>query len=355
LVYSSIVLGILGGIGFAELAFALVKPSSTLLVKKKQTVTNRNEVKVVFTVAIIGLLVFPAGTFWIPNPIHCTAANLFFCDQSPADSGVSITNGATIYSQAPFSDWRQTLNWVSQATPIDSVIISWWDYGYWFAVMGNRTTTADNGTLDTKRIAEIGRMFFSNATQAAKMAKQMGGDRPTYVAIFITGSRVPLQSSNGTTTYYYLLDTPTGSGFAGGGGDESKKQWFIRIGGLNESEFLECPTRSATCTNADGFNLTPHALNDTLFGQALPFRLAGFIFQANSTTGGVSLSPTYRFGVNGNPPLEAFSSPLNYAYPPSSTGPFRLAYASPSISNLYTCPGNSNYNCFSAILLYQVV
>jgi dolichyl-diphosphooligosaccharide--protein glycosyltransferase len=355
LVYSSIVLGILGGIGFAELAFALVKPSSTLLMKKKQTVTSRNDVKVVFTIAIIGLLVFPAGAYWIPNPIHCTAANTLFCDQSPADSAVSITNGATIYSQATFGDWRQTLNWVSQSTPINSVIISWWDYGYWFAVMGNRTTAADNGTLNSTRIADIGRMLMSNATQAAKMAKDIGGDRPTYVAIFITGSRVPLQSSNGTSTYYYLLYVPSGGGFAGGGGDESKKQWFINIGGLNESEFLECPHRSATCTNVDSFNLTPYALSNTLLGQALPFKLAGFIYLANSTSGGVSLSQSYRFGVNGAPPLEAFSSPLSYTYPSSSTGPFRLAYASPSINNLYTCPGNSNYECFSAILLYQVV
>ncbi|MDG6957494.1 MAG: hypothetical protein JRN55_01885, partial [Nitrososphaerota archaeon] len=48
LVYSSLALGILGGIGFAELAFALVKPSTTALVKKKQVPTSRNEMKVVF-------------------------------------------------------------------------------------------------------------------------------------------------------------------------------------------------------------------------------------------------------------------------------------------------------------------
>ncbi|MGD1054527.1 MAG: STT3 domain-containing protein [Nitrososphaerales archaeon] len=355
LVYSSIALGILGGIGFAELAFALVKPSSTPLAKKRQTVSNRNEIKVVFTIAVIGLLVFPAGAFWIPNPLNCTTANNLFCDRSPADSAVSITNGATIYSQFTFSDWRQTLNWVSQSTPINSVIISWWDYGYWFAVMGNRTTVADNGTLNSTRIAEIGRMFMSNTTQAAKMAKDMGGGRPTYVAIFITGSRVPLQNSSGASTYYYLLDVPSGSGFAAGGGDESKKQWFIRIGGLNESDFLECPSLSAFCTNVDDFSLTPNALSSTFFGQALPFKLAGFIVETNSTSGQVSVSQSYEFGVNGAPPLEAFTYPLSYTYSSSGTGPFRLAYASPSINNLYTCPGNGNFECFSTILLYQVV
>jgi len=359
LVYSSIALGILGGIGFAELAFAVVKPGTTTLVKKKQTVTTRNEMKVVFTIAMVGLVAFPAGAFWIPNPIACTSANSLFCDQSPADGAVSLVNGATIYSRAIYNDWTQALSWVSRSTPNNSVIIAWWDYGYWFAVMGNRTTVADNGTLNSTRIAEIGQMLMSNATVAAKMAEDMGGGRPTYVAIFLTGSKVPLQSSSGTTTYYYILDVPSGSGFTPGGGDESKKQWFIRIGGLNESRYLECdgstPLDSAgqSCENVDDFNLTPYALQDSLFANLFPFKFAGYIAQTNSTS--VSLAQTYQFGYNGAPPIEAFSSPLSYTFPSNSTGPFRLAYASPSMNNPYACPGNNGYSCFSAVLIYQVV
>ncbi len=349
LVYSSIALGILGGIGFAELAFAVVKPGATTLVKKKQPVTNRNEMRVVFTIAMIGLMVFPAGAFWIPNPIPCTSTNSLFCDQSPADSAVSIVNGATVYSRAVYSDWPQTLSWVSQATPVNSVIISWWDYGYWFAVMGNRTTVADNATINSTRIAEIGQMFMSNATTAAKMAKDMGGGRPTYVAIFLTGSIIQWNSS----TYFYILDVPSGGGLTAGGGDESKKQWFIRIGGLNESEFLECPSISATCENVDDFNLTPYALQNTLFAQLFPFKFADYIYEYNSTSD--ALSQSYQFGYNGAPPIEAFAYPGSYTYPSSSTGPFRLAYASPSIGSPYACPGNSDEACFSAVLIYQVV
>ena len=359
LVYSSIALGILGGVGFAELAFAVVKPGTTTLVKKKQTVTTRNEMKVVFTIAMIGLMAFPAGAFWIPNPIPCTSANSLFCDQSPADSAVSIVNGATIFSRSIYNDWPQALSWVSQSTPNNSVVIAWWDYGYWFAVMGNRTTVADNGTLNSTRIAEVGQLLMSNATVAAKMAEDMGEGRPTYVAIFLTGSLVPLQSSSGTTTYYYILDVPSGGGFTPGGGDESKKQWFIRIGGLNESQYLECdgstPLDSAgqPCQSVDDFNLTPYALQDSLFANLFPFKFKGYIVQTNSSS--VSVAQTYQFGYNGAPPIEAFSSPLSYTFPSNSTGPFRLAYASPSITDPYPCPGNSAYSCFSAILIYQVV
>ncbi|MDV3244613.1 MAG: hypothetical protein LYZ66_05505 [Nitrososphaerales archaeon] len=352
LVYSSIALGLLAGIGFAELMFALVKPSTTPLVKKKPTYTTRNEMKVVFSVAVIALIAFPAGTYWIPNPLTCTAANTYFCDQSPADAGVSLANGATTYPRSPFNDWIQTLQWIRQNTPTNAVIISWWDYGYWTAVMGNRTSAADNSTINGTRIAQIGRMFMSNATQATKIAKQIAGDRPAYVLLFITGSLVPISSGS----QYYILQVPAGGGFTAGGGDESKKQWFIRIGGLNESTFLECPNISATCQNIDDFNLTPYAAEQTLFGNLLPFRLAGFLVSSTSSQGQsqVSLSPTYQFGTNGTPPVEAFSYPSSYTFGTNSTGPFRLAYASPSTSNPTACPGNPQLSCFNAVLVYQV-
>ncbi len=383
LVYSSIALGILGGIGFAELAYAIVKPSSTPLVKKKQTPTSRNEMKVVFSIAVIALLVLPAGSYWIPNPITCTYAGELFCNNSPADAGVSIVNGATVYSRAAFSDWIQTMQWVRQDTPTNAVIISWWDYGYWFAVMGNRTTVVDNATLNSTRIAQVGQLLMSNVSQSATIAKQMSYIpgctptnssscyRPAYVAIFITGSIYPLTNpQTGQTTYFFILQVPSGGGFTAGGGDESKKQWFIRIGGLTESKYLECSGTSTNeltssglgCTTGDDFNLTPYALTNSLFGQLLPFKLAGYMYASGtSTQASIAFSQTYRFGDNGGPPIEAFSTPSSFTFNSTSSGPFRLAYVSPSLSlaeqqnQLAACPGASGLYCFNAILLYQLV
>ncbi|HZW85412.1 MAG TPA: STT3 domain-containing protein [Nitrososphaerales archaeon] len=363
LVYSSISLGILAGIGFAELAFAVAKPSATALVKKRGSPTSRNEMKVVFSVAVIALLVLPAGTYWIPNPIQCTASGQLFCDNSPADSAVSLANGATSYTRSPFSDWIQSLQWVRQDTPTNSVVISWWDYGYWFAVMGNRTTVVDNATLNSTRIAQVGQLLMSNVTHATAIAKSMGGGRPTYVAIFITGSLINVgTSAGGTGGSYYVLQIPTGGGFTAGGGDESKKQWFIRIGNLSESQYLECANGSGVtssgqpCVNVDDFNLTPYALQNSLFGKFLPFQLAGYLY---STTSGVSFSTSYTFGSNGSPPIQAFNSNINYTFPSNGPGPFRLAYASPSLAlaaqGQSPCPGNTAYQCFNAILIYQLV
>ena len=374
LVYSSIALGILGGIGFAELAYAIVKPSTTPFVKKKQAPTSRNEMKVVFSIAVIALLVLPAGSYWIPNPIQCTYSGELFCNNSPADGAVSLANGATIYTRVAFSDWIQTLQWVRQDTPTNAVIISWWDYGYWFTVMGNRTTLVDNATLNSTRIAQVGQLLMSNVTQAASMAKGMGGGRPTYVAIFITGSIMTASSSSGGSAQYYTLQVPSSSGFTAGGGDESKKQWFIRIGNLTESKYLECSGTTAneltsaggSCISGDDFNLTPYAIQNSLFGQLLPFKLAGYIVPSSTSTGTVcdglfycNLSQTYTFASNGAPPYEAFTYPSSFNYNATSSGPFRLAYVSPSLSlaeqGSSPCPGNSNLQCFNAVLLYQLV
>jgi dolichyl-diphosphooligosaccharide---protein glycosyltransferase len=357
LVFSSIALGLLAGIGFAEFALAVVKPASNPLVKKKQASGTRNEMKVVFSVAVIALIVIPAGTYWIPNPIPCTAANTYFCDQSPADSAVSLANGATTYSRSTSNDWTQTLQWIRQNTPTNSVVISWWDYGYWIAVMGNRTTAADNATINGTRIGQIGRMFMSNVTQAAKIADQISQGQPTYVALFITGSILQVSSSQ----QYYILQVPAGNGFAPGGGDESKKQWFIRIGGLNETSFLECPKVTKACAATDDFNLTPNTVDNTLFGKLLPFQSAGYLLAQNQQ-GSLSITdvPTYQFGSSpvglfyNLPITNAFTYPATPTFGPSSTGPFRLAYASPSLTTPYACPGNSGVQCFSTILVYQV-
>jgi dolichyl-diphosphooligosaccharide--protein glycosyltransferase len=234
-------------------------------------------------------------------------------------------------------------------------VIGWWDYGYWISVMGNRTSAADNGTINATRISQIGQMFMSNTTTSLKIIKQIAGDRPAYVLIFLTGSIVPTQQSNACsaqTGQCYILQVPVGAGFTAGGGDESKKQWFIRIGGLNESQLLECPKISTSCQNVDDFNLTPYAVKNTLFGQLLPFQFAGFLISSSSS---VNLVQSYTFGPNGTQPVMAFSYPHVPTYGTNSSGPFRLAYASPSLASPETCPYNSNFNCFNTVLVYQVV
>jgi len=334
LVYSSIALAILGGIGFAEVLFSILKPSGPTLVKRKPTYSTQSEMRAVYSIALIALLAFPASIFWIPNPIQCTGASVL-CDQSPADYGVTISNGGTVFSHTEISDWFEALNWINSNTPTNAVIISWWDYGYWVNVMGNRTVVADNATLNETRIAEIGQMFMSNVTAGAATALGMGHGRPTYVLMFLTGSEITLSG-----TAYYVLQLPSGSGFTPGGGDESKKQWFIRIAGLNETEFL-WPT-------PDDFNLTPTGLN-TVFGQMLPFEFAGYYDIYNSSS---TVTKTYSLDSStGAPPLQLYYAPY-YFQLNGGTSPFQIVFHSSSLDSPLAC--GSQVSCFSTILIYKV-
>ena len=308
--------------------------------------------RTIYSVAFIALLAIPATIYWIPNPVQCTTTSSFFCDQSPADSGVSIAYGGTIFAHSELNDWFQALNWISQNTPQNAVIIAWWDYGYWINVMGNRTSVADNATLNQTRIAEIGQMFMSNTTEAAKLAMDMSQGRPTYVLTFLTGSLIPTellpsvsQNSNSSvleTSEFYSLQIPSGTGFTAGGGDESKKQWFIAIAGLNTPEYLE--------PAPDGFNLTPYALQNTLFGEMLPFTFSGFWNLATGT-----IHDTWAVDSNGNPPLQLFNAPYTFQLS-GSTSPFQEVFASNSLQNPITCGGTSSYpvDCFTTVLLYKV-
>ena len=334
LVYSSIALAILGGIGFAEVLFAILKPSAPTLVKRKPTYSTQSEMRAVYSIALIALLAFPASIFWIPNWVPCTGSNIV-CDQSPADYGVTIANGGTVFSHTQIADWFQALNWINSNTPTNSVIVSWWDYGYWVNVMGNRTVVADNATLNETRIAEIGQMFMQNVTAGAATAMSMGHGRPTYVLMFITGSEITLSG-----TSYYTLQLPAGGGFTPGGGDESKKQWFIRIAGLNESQYL--------WPSPDDFNLTPTGLN-TVFAQMLPFQFAGYLDLQNT-----SAAVTQQYSLDsrtGAPPLQLFYAPY-LASLTGGTSPFKIVFHSSSLDSPLAC--GTGVSCFSTVLIYRV-
>jgi len=46
-----------------------------------------------------------------------------------------------IYEQ----QWQKAMNWVRTNTPIGSIFVHWWDYGYWVQTLGKRPTVTDGG------------------------------------------------------------------------------------------------------------------------------------------------------------------------------------------------------------------
>jgi dolichyl-diphosphooligosaccharide--protein glycosyltransferase len=159
-----------------------------------------------FIILLFLLLTF---AFVLPSPLSTFPRVL---DQ--AYSPTTIAAGSMpMKPDDPVVDWINALNWMRVNLNSTDVVASWWDYGYWIQTIANKTTLADNHTINTTQIARIGQMFLSNETGAIKLLSKYDA---TYLVVFTT------------------FDT---DGNDVGWADEGKWRWMARIGGLNESNY----------------------------------------------------------------------------------------------------------------------
>ncbi|HEX5457575.1 MAG TPA: peptidylprolyl isomerase [Candidatus Nitrosotalea sp.] len=251
--------------------------------------------KIAFVAVIVALLLVPA--------LYPVNANWISITKSPP----TILNGGSNFAIST-NDWPDALNWIKNNTPKDSVVASWWDYGYWVQTLGERKTLADNATVDTNVIANIARILLNSPDEAWKMLNKAGAN---YVLVYVVGQKFV---SNGQDLYVL-----------GGGGDESKKQWFMKIGGLDPTKFLQ----------DDSFTPTDYFWKNTLLGQMFPFTPLTY-YDPNTH----NESPTYTTGYTA-----IYSKTVKY--PANGAGPLRLVYSSPSLDR-------KDSGVFSGVLIYQV-
>ncbi|MGQ9781679.1 MAG: STT3 domain-containing protein [Nitrososphaeria archaeon] len=229
MIYMTFSLAVLSGVGILVVVRSLLSEPPQYVVKKRgvRGFSNTN-LKMIF-VAFLIIMLFFSNTIWIRY----------------ADQPVSLATGS-IATRTTSSDWIDTLSYIRENTPEDSVIVSWWDYGYWIRVIGNRTTLVDNATLNTTKIALVGKMFMSSEEDAIKIIKDLAPNkRDIYVVVY-------------TVTYQQLQQ---GLYLIGGGGEESKFPWMVRIAGLNDTLYYDTKTNQPTT----------YFWEYTLLGKMLPF------------------------------------------------------------------------------------
>ncbi|MEM2321368.1 MAG: STT3 domain-containing protein [Candidatus Bathyarchaeia archaeon] len=130
-------------------------------------------------------------------------------------------------------DWIDALTWMRNNLPPSptksgesgTVVASWWDYGYWITVFANKTTLADNGTINSTQIQQIGRMFMSNETEAIEILRRYNA---THVVVFVTFHLEVVRWWGPEYALYY------GGAY---GGDNGKWRWMALIPGLNDNAF----------------------------------------------------------------------------------------------------------------------
>ncbi len=74
----------------------------------------------------------------------------------------------------PTTAWIDVLQYIRTQTPKDSLVISWWDYGYWLSVLGQRATVADGSTLNGTQIGILAKFFTSPIDKGLKYLRDFG-------------------------------------------------------------------------------------------------------------------------------------------------------------------------------------
>ena len=274
---------------FASLSLIILS-SLGLSVLVKEILKNKIEgkkfknliIKFSFLAGIIILLIIPIS--------YPTNGNWVTASKAPP----TILNGGSAYPVST-NDWLESMEWIKNNTPKDAVFASWWDYGYWISTLGERATIADNATISTLVIENLAKMLMSSPEEGWQMLKDMQAD---YVVVFVSGQR--LSVDNGDQALYLLQ----------GGGDESKKQWFMRIGGVPLEKYLQ----------SDGISGTDYFWNNALLGKMFPFTPIAYVNLQNNQQ-----SATYQPGFT---PIYV----KDIKYPSDGNGPLRLVHASPSFN-----------------------
>jgi len=281
-------------------------------------------IKFIFCAVIIGLMITP---MIVPEKSNWVVLG----KQVPV-----IFNGATFYKQST-NDWHHATNWIKENTPSDSVIFSWWDYGYWIQTLGERATLADNSTLSTLQIEKIARTFLTPAYNAWVIldSNAFTDVSENYIAIPRNPEPINPGSFNAITGLDadYILIHIAGVRYETdsfplydlhGGGDETKKYWFMAIAGTSASRFLE----------SDGFTPNENFQENTLLGNLIPFSIFSYL---DPTT--MEQYFSYRNGLTAT-----YVKDIKFQDP---NGPFMLVYASPSFSE-------TDGSAFNTILIYKV-
>lgn len=157
---------------------------ATLLAPFKALYTSKpgKSVRIVLALALVA--VFPGywREFWgfsVTYAEHTSQPSVVYKAQLRSGENIIVT------------DYIDAYHWLRDNTPVDARVVSWWDYGYQIAGMGNRTTLADGNTWNLEHIALIARMLTSEEEKAHSIMRHFAD----YVLVWSGGGGDDLAKS----------------------------------------------------------------------------------------------------------------------------------------------------------------
>jgi dolichyl-diphosphooligosaccharide--protein glycosyltransferase len=210
----------LGVMGLLKPFVTLLREPSKIISKKKYGLAQVGKEFSGTAVFLIFLLLMTNFAF---SPQSSGVPKVYEQSYTP----ISITAGSLpIAPSQPVKEWLDMCKYLNDLGDSRTVVCSWWDYGYWLAILGNVTSLADNATINGTQIENIGFIFMANETQSLQMLKRYNAK---YILVFTTLGFRQATSSTGASTYQTVW---------AGYGDEGKWTWMARISGKASQRFI---------------------------------------------------------------------------------------------------------------------
>ncbi len=267
-----------------ELAAAIIIPFAIVyFFRESISITNKFFKNSPRNMAIVSAVIIIIAVAFVAVDIHSSLSLSYQTAQS-SGSGLLL--------------WGPTLQWVSQNTPVNTSIISWWDYGYWEEAIANRTAVADGSNAYGYQ-SMIAKYFFEATSPYVYSTYLNYVHRPTYAVI--SGSEVQKFSAISTIALEPTSFTPmTESNVTVNSQNVGNKsyKYLLEFGNVNNeiSPLYSNKTISGQPGNAN---------NDLLIEVIIPL---------NATSNGVITSMGNPYGIIYNELTAQFSAPLPLDY-----------------------------------------
>jgi len=171
--------------------------------------------------------VFLIVLFLITTPTIVNSVESAYSPGQLAMSGVPARLSTGGYPQ----DWIEALTWIRNNLDSKTVVVSWWDYGYWLTGIGNVTTLADGATLNGSQISWLAKIYLYNQTESLKILQRYDAE---YILVFIAYNPASFTPWGGTNTW-----PPLGPDQMWPLADNVKWEPMAQIAGLNISDYME--------------------------------------------------------------------------------------------------------------------
>jgi dolichyl-diphosphooligosaccharide---protein glycosyltransferase len=223
------IIAAIGIMGIIKPFYTLLQETPHVIAKTKRRIARVSKeysgvaVFLIFIILVTDLA-FSPQTGGMPRAINDAFAPTAISASSLPLGGASLTQ--------PVDAWLNAISWLKNNAHSTDVVVAWWDYGNWLADLGNVTSFADNTTVNSTQIENLGFTFMGNETQSMQMLSSYNNynnpGRVNYILVFTI--LYISTSSSGSSTY---VASPAGYG------DEGKWQWMARISGEAKNRLIQ--------------------------------------------------------------------------------------------------------------------